>query len=375
MNIIFLGLQGAGKSTQGNLLSEELKIPYLSTGHIFRQIAKEKTNLGRTVKELVNSGNLVPDHITIQIVNEYLVRPEYRNGFILDGFPRTLAQAKECTFKIDKVIYLELDAKEALWRIVMRHEDRNDNTVQAVQHRLDLFYHHTNPVLDYFNKQMIVSKVDASLSIKEVNSEVLKSLGKELIKNHVRAWHQKKPLIVAFVGMSGSGKTEAVKYLGDTYKKPIISFSSVVNDHIDTHKLEHSSKNHKKVRTDFRMQHGMDAMAVIRKPDIVQALKNSNMVLVEGLYSWEEYVFLKENFKNTKVVLVAIWARKEIRWERASKRTYRNGFFGEERDISELVEINKGPPIAFADYLIKNDFSMHDFHDKLDETYRSIIFS
>ncbi len=375
MNIILLGIQGAGKSTQGNLLSTELKIPYLSTGHIFRQIAREKTNLGRTVKELVNSGNLVPDKITIQIVNEYLVRPEYKNGFILDGFPRTLAQAKECTFKIDKVIYLELDAKEALWRIVMRHEDRNDNTVQAVQHRLDQFYLHTNPVLEYFEKQKVLAKVNAGLSIKEVNSEVLKSLGKELIKNHVRAWHQKKPIIAAFVGMSGSGKTEAVKYLSETYKKPVISFSNVVNEYIDSHKLEHSASNHKKVRMDFRKLHGMEAMAVIRKGEIEESLKNSNIVLIEGLYSWEEYVYLKENFKNVNIVLIAIWARKDLRWERASKRAYKKGFFGEERDISELTEINKGPPIAFADYMVKNDFSLHDFHDKLDETYRSIIFS
>jgi len=375
MNIILLGIQGAGKSTQGNLLSSELKIPYLSTGHIFRQIAKEKTKLGRTVKELINSGNLVPDQITVQIVNEYLVRPEYKNGFILDGFPRTITQVEKCEFKIDKVVYLDLDPKEALWRIVMRHEERNDNTVQAVQHRVDQFFTHTQPVIDYFQEKGLLAKVDAKLEVKKVADEILKSIGKQLIKKHVRSWHQKSPIIVAFVGLSGSGKTEAVRYLAETYKLPVVSFSNVVNDYIDEHKLEHSLDNHKKIRVEFREKYGMSAMAILRADQLKNALKDSKVVLIEGLYSWEEFIYLQENFTNAKTILVSTWSKKEIRWTRAGKRKYRKGFYGEKRDIAELLDTNKGPAIAYADYLIKNDFSLDEFHDKLDETYRSIIFS
>ncbi len=375
MNIILLGIQGAGKSTQGNLLSKELKIPYISTGHVFRKIAKEKTRLGRTVKELINSGNLIPDSTTLEIVNEYLIRPEYQNGFILDGFPRTLAQAKGCTFAIDKVIYLDLDAKEALWRLVMRSEDRNDNTVQAVQHRVDQFYKHTMPVVAHFEENNIVAKVDAKLSIKEVNKEVLKSLGKQLIKNHVQAWKQKKPILIAFVGMSGSGKTEAVEYLHQTYKVPVVSFSNIINEYIDEHKLKHDLSTHQTLRRELREKYGMEAMAMLREPQIKNELLTNKVVLIEGLYSWEEYLHLQKTFKNAKVVLVATWARKELRWGRAARRTYRKGLHGATRDLQELIDTNKGPAIAYADCLIKNDFTLHEFHDKLDETYRSIIFS
>src|SRR5205085_11022929 len=108
MKIILIGIQGAGKSTQGNLLSKDLDIPYLSTGHIFRELAKEHTTLGRYVKETMNAGFLIPDNKTLEIVSEYLNRTEYQKGYILDGFPRTITQAKAFKNGIDKVIYLEV---------------------------------------------------------------------------------------------------------------------------------------------------------------------------------------------------------------------------------------------------------------------------
>src|SRR3989338_5311706 len=94
MKIVLIGIQGAGKSTQGNLLSEKLKIPYLSTGHIFRELAKEKTKFGRYVKEVMNAGYLIHGKKTLAVVAEYLKRPEYKDGYIMDGFPRTLSQAE-----------------------------------------------------------------------------------------------------------------------------------------------------------------------------------------------------------------------------------------------------------------------------------------
>ena len=375
MNIILLGIQGAGKSTQGNLLSKQLKIPYLSTGHIFRDIAQEKTPLGRMVKELVNSGVLIPDDKTITVVNHYLARAEYKNGFILDGFPRTIVQARSCTFPITKVIYLELDEKESLWRLVMRKEARDDNTVQAVHKRIEQFHAHTAPVLEFFGAKNLLATVDAKLSVKKVNDEILKSLGKRYIANRLEAWAQKKHTIIAFVGMSGSGKTEAVQYLAKSHKLPVISFSSVINDYVDKNKLEHSESVHKRLRKEFRAKHGMASMAVLRRDEIAQMLSKEVILLIEGLYSWEEYLYLKEEFPDVRVILVAVWARKELRWERASQRNYRKDLYGQERDINELTETNKGPAIAFADHLIINNFSLPEFHDKLDEVYRSIIFS
>src|SRR5664279_4220525 len=117
MKLIIIGIQGAGKSTQGNLLNKKLKVPYLSTGHIFRDIAKERTPLGRYIKETMNAGYLIPDSKTMEIVSEYLARPEYETGYILDGFPRTVTQAEKFKNGIDKVVYLEVSDKEALKRI------------------------------------------------------------------------------------------------------------------------------------------------------------------------------------------------------------------------------------------------------------------
>src|SRR3989338_3223508 len=105
MKIVLIGIQGSGKSTQGNLLSEKLNVPYLSTGHIFREMAKEKTPSGRYIKETMNAGILISDEKTIEIVNEYLSRSEYAGGYILDGFPRTKSQVEAFKEKIDRVIY------------------------------------------------------------------------------------------------------------------------------------------------------------------------------------------------------------------------------------------------------------------------------
>ncbi len=179
MKIVLIGIQGAGKSTQGNLLSKRLGIPYLSTGHIFRQLAKEKTKLGRYVKELMNAGYLFPDKKTIAIVREYLKRPEYENGYILDGFPRTLTQAEFFKDGPDKTIYLKVSDKEALWRLSYRNgEIREDETLAALRKRIELFHKMTEPVLNYYRKKGLLIEVDGENSIEKIHEDIMERLGK-----------------------------------------------------------------------------------------------------------------------------------------------------------------------------------------------------
>ncbi len=174
MKIILIGIQGAGKSTQGNLLSETLNIPYLSTGHIFRALAREHTPLGRYIKEVMNAGYLIPDKKTLVIVIEYLKRPEYEKGYILDGFPRTLPQVKSFKNGIDKVIYLKVSDKEALWRLSYRNADiRSDETLAAIRKRIELFHKLTEPVLEYYRKKGILVEIDGEKEIVEIHKEIL----------------------------------------------------------------------------------------------------------------------------------------------------------------------------------------------------------
>ena len=173
-----MGIQGSGKSTQGSLLSEKLGIPYLSSGHIFRDIAKEVTPWGRYVKETLNAGYLIPDEKTVPIIEEYLSKPEYTKGYILDGFPRTVPQADAFTSGVDKVIHLKVSDKEALWRLSERLEEgvREDNTLKAIRKRIQQFHDLTEPVLDYYRKKDRLIEVDGEKSIEDVFAEIASHL-------------------------------------------------------------------------------------------------------------------------------------------------------------------------------------------------------
>ncbi len=180
MKLILLGIQGSGKSTQGNLLANKIKVPYLSTGHIFRELAKEKTSLGRYIKEVMNAGYLIPDRKTLKIVSEYLKRPEYQKGYILDGFPRTITQAKVFANGIDKVIYLDVPDKEALWRLSYRNgengETREDDTLAGIRKRIELFHKFTEPVLEFYKKKGKLVKVNGEQKISDIHKEILKKI-------------------------------------------------------------------------------------------------------------------------------------------------------------------------------------------------------
>lgn len=176
MKLVLIGIQGAGKSTQGNLLSEKYNIPYLSSGHIFREMAKEKTQLGRWLKETLNAGMLVPDKETLEIVLTYLEKPEYVNGYILDGFPRTVVQAEAFNGSIDRVVYLDVSRGEALWRISGRSQEREDETLQAIRKRIEMFFEFTMPVVEYYEKIGKLIKINGELTVEGVFEAITKEL-------------------------------------------------------------------------------------------------------------------------------------------------------------------------------------------------------
>lgn len=176
MKLVLVGIQGAGKSTQGNLLSEKYDIPYLSSGHIFREMAKEKTQLGRWLKETLNAGALVPDDTTLEVVLTYLQKPEYAKGYILDGFPRTVPQAEAFNGALDKVVYIKVTDKEALWRISGRTDVRDDETLAAIRKRIALFHELTEPVVDYYREQGKVIEVDGEVAVEEVFEQIIEQV-------------------------------------------------------------------------------------------------------------------------------------------------------------------------------------------------------
>jgi adenylate kinase len=178
MKLVLIGIQGAGKSTQGNMLSQELGIPYLSSGHVFREMAKEKTELGRWLKETLNTGSLIPDKETLEIILSYLEKPEYAKGYILDGFPRTVVQAEAFGNSAEKVIFIDVSDREALWRISGRVSDREDETLHAIRKRIELFHEKTTPVIEYYRDQGKLVQVNGELEVPEVFAEIMQHLKK-----------------------------------------------------------------------------------------------------------------------------------------------------------------------------------------------------
>lgn len=176
--------------------------------------------------------------------------------------------------------------------------------------------------------------------------------------------------LIAIVGMSGSGKSIATTYLENKgYKK--VHFGGAIYDMMKKEGIDITPDNEKEFRENLRKEHGMGVVAMILLPKIEELYKNSNVVL-DGLYSWDEYLILKEKFKDIKLVCICI--DKKIRYNRVESRPNRPFSYEDivKRDIAEIENSAKGGPIAFADYYILNNDDLNGFYNRVEEILEDI---
>ncbi|MBQ7831454.1 MAG: adenylate kinase [Clostridia bacterium] len=205
MNIILLGAPGAGKGTQASRISDNYKLPHISTGDIFRENIKNQTPIGLLAKSFIDQGQLVPDEVTCKIVEERISREDCKNGYMLDGFPRTIAQAEalDKITNIDLVINIDVDFSLLLDRLCGRRVckdcgesyhvsrlngetkcarcggdlyQRKDDNPETVQSRLDVYNAQTAPLIEYYTKKGIIFNVVGNTTPEDVYAEVSKKL-------------------------------------------------------------------------------------------------------------------------------------------------------------------------------------------------------
>lgn len=181
MRVVLLGPPGAGKGTQAQKLSEKLGIPQISTGELFRSNIENGTKLGLEAKRYLDAGDLVPSELTNQLVDDRLNRPDAANGFILDGYPRSIEQAKALhemlgrrDTDIDAVLEFRVSEDELLQRLKGR--GRADDTEEVILNRMKIYRDETAPLLDYYSHQL--KTVDAIGTMDEVFARALQALGK-----------------------------------------------------------------------------------------------------------------------------------------------------------------------------------------------------
>jgi adenylate kinase len=212
--IVLLGPPGAGKGTQAQVISNEMNLAHISSGDLFRENLKNQTELGKLAQGYMNRGELVPDDVTIAMVRDRLTRPDCKGGALLDGFPRTPAQATALSEmlgsmdqKVDSVPYISVPAEVLIERLGGRwtcptcgkvyHEkynppktpgvcdldgtrliQRDDDKAETVERRIRVYMDQTSPLIDYYRDKGLLVEVDGTKSIEEVSKEILKAIQK-----------------------------------------------------------------------------------------------------------------------------------------------------------------------------------------------------
>ncbi len=186
MRIIIMGPPGAGKGTQAKVIAERLSIPAISTGDIFRENVSQETELGREAKRYMDAGDYVPDEVTNAMVRDRLAESDAATGFLLDGYPRTVAQVRELDdmleasgHSLDAVLELTVDQEEVIQRLLKRAQDegRSDDTEEVVRHRQELYTEQTAPLIEVYDERGLLVRVDGMGTVDEVTARVLEALG------------------------------------------------------------------------------------------------------------------------------------------------------------------------------------------------------
>lgn len=214
LRTILLGPPGAGKGTQAVKIVEKYNIPHISTGDIFRENIKNETELGNRAKAYMDRGELVPDELVVEIATGRLTKDDCKNGFLLDGFPRTIFQAEKLDEflaqrgeKIDKVINIDVEKDALVKRITGRRVckscgasyhvvnippkkdgvcdlcngeliQRADDTEETVLNRIDVYNKQTKPLVDYYDKAGVIINIDGNKDLDDVLADIVKGLGK-----------------------------------------------------------------------------------------------------------------------------------------------------------------------------------------------------
>ena len=185
MRLIIMGPPGAGKGTQAKIIAERLSVPAISTGDIFRANIKDQTDLGREAQRYIDSGDYVPDEVTNKMVRDRIAQDDAASGFLLDGYPRTVAQVEELDGmlaeagqSLDAVVVLTVDKEEVVARLRHRAEaeGRSDDTEDVLRHRQDVYTEQTAPLIEVYDERGVLVRVDGMGGVDDVTARVFAAL-------------------------------------------------------------------------------------------------------------------------------------------------------------------------------------------------------